>query len=85
VARFLEVEQSSAARVSDVQPGSPAAAGGVRADDLVIGIDGMPVRSVDDLLRLLDESRIGKQCVVRLLRGAKPHYATVVPVESLSR
>ena len=85
VARFLEVEQSSAARVSEAQPGSPAATGGIWTDDLVVGIDGVPVSSVDDLLRLLDESRIGRPCVLRLLRGAKPYFATVVPVESRSR
>jgi S1-C subfamily serine protease len=85
VARFLDVEQSSATRVSEVRPGSPAAIGGIRAEDLVIGIDGMPIRNVDDLLRLLDESRIGKQCVVRLLRGGGPHYVTVLPVEARSR
>ncbi|HEY1392046.1 MAG TPA: trypsin-like peptidase domain-containing protein, partial [Methylibium sp.] len=82
VARFLEAEQGSAVRVLVVQPGSPAQIGGLRADDLIVGIDGAPARTVDDLQRLLDESRIGKQCVVRVLRGTQPLYLNVQPVES---
>ena len=85
VARFLDVEQDSAVRVSEVQPGSPAAAAGLRADDLIVGIDGAPAKTVDDLQRLLDESRIGKLCVLRVLRGAAPVYLNVFPVESARR
>ena len=53
------------------------------ADDLVIGIGGVPVASVDDLR--LDESWIGRPCVLRLLKGAKPYFAALMPVESRSR
>jgi S1-C subfamily serine protease len=83
VSRFLGTEQGSAVRLSEVQPGSPAANGGLRVDDLVVGIDGFPVLSVDDLQRLLDASRIGKHCVVRVLRGAQQLYLNVVPVEGI--
>jgi len=82
VARFLEVQQDSAVRVSGLQDGSPAALAGLKADDLIVGIDGAPVRSVDDLQRLLDESRIGKLCVLRVLRGAQALYLSVTPLES---
>lgn len=82
VARFLGVEQASAVRVSEVRPGSPAALGGLQADDLVLGIDGAPTHGVDDLQRLLDASRIGKPCVLRVLRGAQALYVTVQPVEA---
>jgi len=82
VARFLEIEQDSAVRVSLVQPGSPSAIGGLLVDDLVVGIDGTAIRSIDDLQRLLDESRIGKQCIVRVLRAARPLFITVQPAES---
>lgn len=80
-ARFLSIDQSSAVRVSDVQAGSPAATSGLRAGDVIVGIDGLPVSTVDDLLRLLDESRIGKLCVVRVLRGAQALYLNIQPLE----
>lgn len=83
VARFLGIEQDSGVRIAQVQPGSPAEQAGLRADDLIVGIDGAPARTVDDLQRLLDESRIGKPCVVRVLRGGQGLYLHVQPRESL--
>jgi S1-C subfamily serine protease len=83
VARFLAVEQASGVRVSEVQAGSPAAMAGLLVDDLIVGIDGTPAHSVDDLQRLLDTSRIGKLCVLRVLRGAQQRYLNVQPVEAL--
>ena len=83
VARVLALElQDSCVRVSEVQPGSPAAMAGLKADDLIVGIDGAPARTVDDLHRLLDESRIGKLCVLRILRGAQVLYLHVTPQEA---
>jgi S1-C subfamily serine protease len=83
VARFLAIEQDSAVRVSEVQPNSPAAQSGLKTDDLIVGIDGTPARTVDDLQRLLDESRIGKQCVMRILRGTQALYLQVHPLEAV--
>lgn len=83
VARFLVVEQSTAVSVMEVQPGSPAALAGVAVGDLLFGIDGAAVHTVDDLQRLLDESRIGKPCIVRVLRGNQPLYLHVQPRESI--
>ncbi|MFI5443715.1 S1C family serine protease [Polaromonas sp. UC242_47] len=82
VARFLEVEQASAVRVSEVQVGSPATNGGLKVGDIVVGIDGIPVTNVDDLQRLLDESRIGTVCVFRVLRDTRAIFLPLTPIES---
>ena len=82
VARFLEVEQRSAVRVEEVPRESPAQVAGVASGDTIVGIDGLTVASVDDLQRLLDESRIGRTCVLRILRGTRVVYLQVQPVES---
>ncbi len=82
VARFLEVEQRSAVRVIEVQPGSPAQEASLAVGDTIVGIDGVAVTTVDDLQRLLDDSRIGKTCVARVLRGARTVYLHIVPLES---
>lgn len=81
-ARFLQVEQSSAVRVLEVAAGSPGEASGLRPGDIVVGIDGAPVTGVDDLQRLLDASRIGKTCALRLLREGAAVFALVIPRES---
>ncbi len=76
-ARFLETEQRSAVCVEEVQRGSPAQVGGLAAGDTIVGIDGLTVATVDDLQRLLDESRIGKTCVLRILRPTRVVYLQV--------
>jgi S1-C subfamily serine protease len=82
VARFLEVEQRSAVRVEEVQRGSPAQIAGLASGDTIVGIDGLTVANVDDLQRLLDDSRIGKTCVLRILRGTQVVHLQVQPLES---
>src|SRR6185295_7175344 len=48
--------QSHAVRVSTVEPNSPAARAGLREGDLVVGLDGVTIDSVDRLHQTLDAS-----------------------------
>jgi S1-C subfamily serine protease len=82
VARFLDVEQRSGVRVEEVPRGSPAQVAGVASGDTIVGIDGLTVATVDDLQRLLDDSRIGRSCVLRIFRGTQVVYLQVQPLES---
>jgi S1-C subfamily serine protease len=78
------LEQSQAVRVLTVEPGSPAARGALREGDLIVGIDGVAVDSVDRLHQALDATRVQRDCVVKLLRGnagGQPIYLTVRPTE----
>jgi S1-C subfamily serine protease len=61
--------------------GSPAAAAGLRAEDLIVGVDGLPVRGVDDLQRLMTEERIGASCAVDVVRGGESRTVALVPRE----
>src|SRR6185295_5073968 len=70
-----------AIRVSEVEPGGPAAAAGVLAGDLVLSVDGVAVESADELIRLLNAERIGRATTLALLRGGAVEHKTVVPVE----
>ena len=78
--------QSHGVRVMSLDPQSPAARAGLREGDIVLGIDGSAIDSVDALHRLLDESRIQRDCAVKFLRGhAQPQalFCTVRPTERL--
>jgi S1-C subfamily serine protease len=80
----LQLEGSGAVRVETVERGSPAALAGLRAGDVVVGFDGQAVPSVDRLHQLLDADHIGREAVVKLLRGTMPpqvRYVRVLPVE----
>ena len=76
--------QDHAVRVSAVEPGSPAALAGLREGDLIVGLDGVVIDSVDRLHQTLDASRVHRDCVLKVLRGrggGAPVYLTVRPTE----
>ena len=85
----FELAQGHAVRVSSVEPGSPAAHAGLREGDLVVGLDGVAIDSVDRLHQTLDATRVQRDCVLKVLRGgngsAQPLYLTVRPGEQDSR
>ena len=83
----FELPQASAVRISAVDPNSPGAQAGLREGDLLVGLDGIAIDSVDRLHQALDASRIQRDCVLKVLRGngsGKPLYVTVRPVEVAS-
>jgi serine protease Do len=75
------IGRDSAVEVVEVMGDSPAARAGLRAEDLIVAIDGLPVRGVDDLQRLMGEERIGADVALGLVREGEPREALVRPVE----
>jgi serine protease Do len=73
--------RDSAVEVVEVAPDSPAARAGLRAEDLIVAIDDVPVRGVDDLQRLLGEEQIGATVRLDLVRGGITLEADVRPAE----
>ena len=81
-----ELPQASGVRVMSVEPDSPAARVGVREGDLIVGLDGVAIASVDALHQALDASRVNRDCVLKVIRGVRtpaPMYFTVRPAEVL--
>ena len=84
VVRAFALTQSHAVRVSALEPGSPAALAGLREGDLIVGLDGVTIDSVDRLHQTLDGSRVQRDCMLKVLRGnggAGPLYLGVRPSE----
>ena len=69
------------AGIRNVAPNSPAERAGLRTGDVIVGFGDEPVRSNSDLLNLLDESAIGKDFTLRVLRGGKETTLKVRPRE----
>ena len=59
------------AMLESVEAGSPAAVAGLMSYDLVVRLDGEPVKGVGDLIRLLDRNRIGKPVRIEALRRGR--------------
>jgi S1-C subfamily serine protease len=45
--------------------------------DVITAIDGNPVKSMDDVIKVVDSKKPGEQVNLKLLRGSKPREATV--------
>jgi S1-C subfamily serine protease len=76
-----ELGRESGVEIVDVVEGGPAGQAGLRAEDLVVELDGMAVETVDDLQRLMTGERIGSPIAVAVVRGDRRLTLDVVPVE----
>ena len=81
VVRHFNLRSAAAVHVLEVVAGSPAAEGGIAVGDRLIALDGVPVEGIDGLQRLLDSSRIGRDCEVELLRRSAVIRAKLTPIE----
>ena len=82
VQRYFGLDNDTAVFVVSVEPGSPASQAGIHEGDLIVAFDGQPVGGIDDLVRLLTESRLGTPTGVTILRGPERRSVTVLPREA---
>jgi S1-C subfamily serine protease len=73
--------QATGVEVVDVAPGSPAAAAGLRPEDLIVAVDGQPVADVGEVQRLMVGDRIGAAVALEVVREGRPLTLRLVPAE----
>lgn len=79
LAARLRRKAASAVLISDVQKGGPGHSGGLAKGDILLGLDGEDVLSVDDLHRFLTAERANKSVSAQVLRRAAIEAITIVP------
>jgi regulator of sigma E protease len=61
---------STSARVDGIQPGSAAAAAGIQAGDVVVAINGRPIKTFAEMQRVISTS-VGQELAVTVDRGGQ--------------
>ncbi|MGD9844676.1 MAG: S1C family serine protease [Variibacter sp.] len=69
------------AMVAASEQGGPASEAGLLSGDIVVRLDGLAVTGVDDLIRLLNAERIGRDVTVEVLRLGRSREFTLRPLE----
>ena len=67
--------------IVEVVADSPASRAGLRAEDLIVSVQGAPVQGVDDLMRVMTGELIGASVRLDLIREGTRRTVDVVPVE----
>jgi len=81
LSRFHELEQNSAVLVQSASVGGPAMKAGVLGGDIIISTDGIAIRDIDDLHRLMTEERSGRSIPLIVLRQGQKLDLAVTPEE----
>jgi S1-C subfamily serine protease len=84
IVRFYQLPVETAVLVVSFETNGEASAAkeaGLLAGDLVVEFDGLPIRGIDDLHRLLTDERIGTRVPVTVIRGVQKLSLELVPKE----
>jgi S1-C subfamily serine protease len=73
-----QLDQETGLLLVSVEPDSPAEQGGLLLGDVIVALEGQPIRHLDDLLASLSGDRVGASVLVRIVRGGKVQELKVV-------
>jgi serine protease Do len=77
----VRLGRQAGVEVVEVVADSPAQRAGLRAEDLIVELDGRQIERVDDLQAVMTDDAIGRQVPARVLRGDRFLDLVLAPVE----
>jgi S1-C subfamily serine protease len=78
---FTGIAQDNAVMIGTIEPESPAARAGLKAGDILLGLDGVTIAGADDLVRTLTGETIDREVALDVLRGTERLTISLVPQE----
>lgn len=81
----LKLTRSDGALVQDVAAGSPAARGGLRPYDVIVGLDGQPVRTHDHFIREIASRQPGTSARLEYIRDGRAREVSLKLAERPQR
>jgi serine protease Do len=76
-----ELGRKSGVEIAQVVEGGPADLAGMRAEDLIVELEGTPIEGMDDLLRVVVSEVIGRAVRAKVVRGGRERELELVPAE----
>lgn len=80
--RKFELLESGGILILDVSIDSPARKAGLKRGDVLIGISGERIASIEALVQFLTEEAIGQVISLRVIRDDQEMFTTMTPVEA---
>ncbi|MEO8051932.1 MAG: trypsin-like peptidase domain-containing protein [Acidobacteriota bacterium] len=69
MAKVLKLPQQSGAITSDVRPGGPADQAGLKIEDIIVGVNGTPIKRARDLQSFIYSQPLDNQVAMTVRRG----------------
>lgn len=79
IVRYYNLPVERGIMVTSVEKNSPAHQAGIREGDIIIGFNNNSVSGIDDLHKLLTESRIGSKSKIKILRTTEIFEFDIYP------
>ena len=79
--KTLKLKDRSGALVTEVLPGDAAEKAGIKAGDVILGIDGKPAKDRRELIRMIAALRVGSKVGVQIIRDGKEMTLPLVVAE----
>ncbi len=73
----LKLTEAKGVLIRSVMPGEPAEKGGIKANDVIVAIDGTQLSTPPELQRIVSAAPVGKRVRVLVLRDGKPNEIEV--------
>jgi serine protease Do len=81
LAKSFGLKEPMGALVAEVNPGSPAAKAGIQRGDVIVEFNGVPIKEMHELPRLVAGTPPGKTATAKVLRNGKEKDFTVTIAE----
>jgi S1-C subfamily serine protease len=76
-----ELGRSGGVEIVQVVEGGPADLAGLRAEDLIVELDGTAIEGMDELQRVVVDELIGRPVRARIVRQGREQEIEIVPAE----
>lgn len=71
IARYLRLQSTEGVVIVELAPNSPAARAGLEIGDVIVALNGQPVKTEDDAIITLYDSRVGDTITLRVQRDGR--------------